>query len=935
MTKLHELALKGQSIWLDFIRRSFLNAGKLNDLVEQGLRGVTSNPTIFQKAITGGTDYDAALERLVKEGHSVSEIYESLVIQDIRRAADVLRPVYERTDGKDGFVSLEVNPKLAYDTEGTIMEARRLFAMVDRPNLMIKVPATPEGVPAIETLISEGINVNVTLIFSLSQYEAIAQAYINGLERLAAARVDYGRVASVASFFVSRVDKVVDQRLEELGNTELQGKIAIANAKLAYARFKDIFSGPRWEALAAKGAQVQRPLWASTSTKNPSYPDTMYVDNLIGPNTVNTLPPATLEAFLDHGVVALTLEEGLEEAHKRMQQLTALGIDLEEITEQLQVDGVKSFADSFDALLESIIAKCKAMSGRTSTSVAERITLELGQYQPLVDKALAEMDEAQVGPRIWARSYTVWKQDPSEITNRLGWLDIADRMQAEIHPIRALVQDVQNEGYTKALVLGMGGSSLAPEVFGEVFTGTGIQLRVLDSTHPDAVAAMTEWVDPARTLFIVSSKSGSTVETLSFFNYFYNLLWKQLGEEEAGRHFVVITDPGSRLVTMAEYYELRRVFLADPNIGGRYSALSHFGMVPAGLVGADLRRLLRRGLEAMNDCGPHLSAAENPAVVLGGVMGELARAGRDKLTVVASPQIAGFGDWLEQLVAESTGKEGTGIVPVVGEPLASAEEYGQDRLFVYLRRGDDTTHQAAVQALREAGHPVVTVHLRDRYDLGEQFFLWEFATAVAGHRLGINPFDQPNVESAKVQARKMIQQYMDTGSLPDPAPTLTEGEMAVFGPAQGENVVQALVHFLDQGDPGDYIALQAYVQPTEASHRLLQTLRAGLRARYRLATTLGYGPRFLHSTGQLHKGDAGNGLFVQFTDDPSQDVPIPDEAGKELESVTFGVLIRAQALGDMQALVQEKRRVLRIHLGKDALTNLARLAQAVAPVQEA
>jgi hypothetical protein len=314
-------------------------------------------------------------------------------------------------------------------------------------------------------------------------------------------------------------------------------------------------------------------------------------------------------------------------------------------------------------------------------------------------------------------------------------------------------------------------------------------------------------------------------------------------------------------------------------------------------------------------------------------MGELAKAGRDKLTVVASPQIAGFGDWLEQLVAESTGKEGTGILPVVGEPLASPDVYGDDRLFVYLKRGDDSTHDAGIQTLRDAGYPVIQVHLRDRYDLGEQFFLWEFATAVAGHRLGINPFDQPNVESAKIQARKMISQYMDTGALPTSKPALTEDGVSVFGQVHANTAAEALLDFLGQGKPGDYIALQAYIKPGEESRRVLDGLRSTLQSQFKLATTLGYGPRFLHSTGQLHKGDAGRGLFIQFTDDPVQDVPIPDEAGKPLESMTFGVLIRAQALGDMQALLDEGRRVLRIHLGNDSVQKLDRLLSSIAPAQ--
>ena len=363
MTRMNEAAAIGQAIWLDFIRRSFLDSGELGDLVAKGLRGVTSNPSIFQKAITASTDYDAAVERLVGEGRSVNDIYEALAIQDIRRACDIMQPVYVSSDGLDGYVSLEVNPKLAYDTEGTVMEARRLSSLVDRPNVMIKVPATPEGIPAIETLTGEGININVTLIFSLQQYEDSAMAYIRGLEKLADANVDFSRVASVASFFVSRVDGKVDPKLVELGNSELQGKIAIANAKMAYHRFGELFSGPRWEKLAGQGARVQRPLWGSTSTKNPDYPDTLYVDELIGPHTVNTLPPETLDAFLDHGCAARTVDADVEEARQHLADLAEIGIDLGEVTTELMGEGVDAFADSFDELMSGIAEKVTAIAG--------------------------------------------------------------------------------------------------------------------------------------------------------------------------------------------------------------------------------------------------------------------------------------------------------------------------------------------------------------------------------------------------------------------------------------------------------------------------------------------------------------------------------------------------------------------------------------------
>jgi transaldolase/glucose-6-phosphate isomerase len=965
MTKLHQLARLGQAIWLDYIRRSFITSGDLQALIDQGLRGITSNPTIFEKAIAGSADYDQDLHHLVDEGKTVEEIYEALTLDDIRRAADLLHKVYEQTDGADGYVSLEVSPTLAYDTEGTIAEARRLFATLDRPNVMIKVPATPAGIPAIETLIGQGLNINVTLMFSLAHYEAVAEAYIAGLEKLAAHGGNVSQVASVASFFVSRVDSAVDLALEAIGTSEalaLQGQIAIANARMAYARFRQKFSGHRWDRLAAQGARVQRPLWASTSTKNPLYPDTLYVDSLIGPDTVNTVPPATLNAFRDHGTVAPTLGIGpsalrqgsgqasprasLDEARIQLARLAQLGVDLSVITQNLQDEGVTKFAQSFEALMASIAEK------RDQLLVGWQMgSASLGTYQAGVDDTLAEMAENRITHRIWAHDHTVWKPEPTEITNRLGWLHTAQVMLENVPRLEALAEEVRAAGYTHALLLGMGGSSLAPEVFRKTLChceeqsdeaiSLGVKqgyldLAVLDSTDPGAVLAHAERLDPARTLFIVATKSGTTVETLSFFKFFYNQVVDAVGAGRAGEHFVAITDPGTPLTKLADRYHFRTTFLNDPNIGGRYSALSYFGLVPAALVGVDVPRLLDRALATASGCESCVAAGDNSGAWLGSILGELAKAGRDKVTFAISPAIASFGDWVEQLIAESTGKEGRGILPVVGEPLGPPEVYGDDRLFVHLRLSGDDTHDAALDALEAAEHPVVRLNLRDRYDLGGQFFLWEMATAVASHLLGINPFDQPNVEAAKVLARRMVAEYTEKGALPsgESAPLTAEAlnEFLARDPSTDvstEPSSRAQAEGLDEVSRRSYIALQAYLQPTAETDAALLRLRTRLRDRFRLATTVGYGPRFLHSTGQLHKGDAGNGLFIQFTADDPRDVPIPDEAGSSDSSITFGLLKAAQALGDRQALLDAGRRVIRFHLGVDIVGGLRRLSEAL------
>ncbi|MFL7840353.1 MAG: bifunctional transaldolase/phosoglucose isomerase [Candidatus Promineifilaceae bacterium] len=910
MTKLQELDALGQSMWYDNIERGLITSGELKALIDAGIRGITSNPSIFQKAISSSEAYTEDLQALAEEGKDTLQIYEALAIDDIQQAADLLYPIYEETDGKDGFVSLEVNPTLAHDTDGTIAEARRLFATVGRPNTMIKVPATQAGIPAITTLIGDGVNINVTLLFANDNYEQVARAYIAGLEDYALKGGDISRIASVASFFVSRVDSIVDKALEAVGNKELQGKIAIANAKVAYTIYEELFDNERWSDLAAQGARPQRLLWASTSTKNPAYPDTMYIDELIGPNTVNTAPPATVVAFEDHGTVAVTLTIDVDEARRQLAQLETAGIHLDTLTDQLQTDGVEAFSAAFKSLLASI-----DQERRRALAADMSIAVSPGKYEAAVEAGLGQLAEENLVERIWAGDYTVWKPDPKEITNRLGWLAIADEMLGNVERLNEFVDDVRGAGYRDVVLLGMGGSSLAPEVFSKVFgTADGyLNLTVVDSTDPGMILEAADGLDLSKSLFIVATKSGGTAETLSMFKYFYNQVAAELGLENAGEHFVAITDPGSSLIDLAQKYDFREIFLNNPNIGGRYSALSYFGLLPAALIGVDLARLLDQARIAMANGQESGADATNVAAVLGVVMGKLALKGVDKLTLITSPSLASFGDWVEQLIAESTGKEGKGILPVVGEAPAAAEEYSADRLFVYLKLDGENTYDKAITALEKAERPLVRLLLANRYELGRQFFLWELATAVAGACLGIQPFDQPNVESAKVAARKMIAAYLESGSLP---------ESDTHSPT-----AESLKTFLQEAQPGDYVSIQAYIKPSAAADAALDALRLAIRQLTGLPVTVGYGPRFLHSTGQLHKGDGGNGFFIQLTGSMPQDISIPDEAGKTESGTTFGVLITAQALGDAAALREAGRRVIHYDLGDDIAGGIATLSE--------
>ena len=921
-----DLQKLGQSIWYDNIRRGLLTSGELKGMIDAGeIVGVTSNPAIFEKAIAGSTDYDEAMVAQLKEDpHAGPEsLYEGLVIEDIQTTADLLAPVYEGTDGVDGYVSVEVSPRLAHDTDGTIAEARRFFSAINRPNVMVKVPATPEGLPAITALIGEGINVNVTLMFSLQDFLDVSEAYLSGLEKRAHSSGNLRRVSSVASFFVSRIDAAVDKLLPD--DSPLRGKTAIANAKAAYMRFRETYETERFLALKKQGARVQRLLWASTGVKNPHYRDVMYVEELIGPDTVSTIPPATLDAFRYHGRPRLSLTENPAEVPKQLAALKELGIDLSAVTQRVKDEGVALFEQPFDSLMETLTRKQECIvAGEVGK---QRFTL--GPYAEAVHARQKSWSEANVTRRIWRKDGTVWMPDPEkaaltpDLINRLGWLTSPEVMHDHLDVLIDFANEIRKEGVTNVLLLGMGGSSLAPEVFMTTFgNAPGYpSLIVLDSTHPGFVQHVANSVDVAKTLFLVSSKSGGTTETLSFFKFFYNAV--SAVKDEPGKNFVAITDPGSPLETLAAEKRLRRVFSSPSDVGGRYSALTYFGLVPGALIGMNLHKLLDRAITMVHASHYCVPVAENPGLALGAAMGELALAGRDKVTFFSSPSIAAFGVWVEQLIAESTGKNGTGILPVAGERLAAPGHYGDDRFFVYLRlEGDENDAlDKGIDALEAAGHPVVRIALDEREDLGGEFFRWEMATAAAGAVLGINPFDQPNVEAAKSKARELLSAFGETGSLPADTPTVVEGNIEVFGGAgkNGGSIGEVFADFVKLTRSRDYVALMAYLPRTDETELILDSIRLALRDRLKVATTLGYGPRFLHSTGQLHKGDGNKGLFIQITHGPENDIPIPGEP------YGFGTLVTAQALGDYQALVERGRRLTRFHIKGDVMVGLKQL----------
>jgi len=642
------------------------------------------------------------------------------------------------------------------------------------------------------------------------------------------------------------------------------------------------------------------------------------VDGGIKPDTIGQANEAGANMFVsgsylirsDDIQVRIQTLKGKVEAEAALGRLSSLGIDLDAITEKLQSDGVASFAETFDSLLDSLKEKRHDLIH----GLKQPQILALGEYKNQVEERLKSWKNKKFTHRLWAKDHTLWfSEHKPEITDRLGWLELPEMMHEKLEDFKMFAEQVKEKGLSHILLFGMGGSSLAPEIFQKTFgNASGYpELIVLDSTHPSAVRFMQDKLDLRRTLFLISSKSGTTEETLSFFRYF----WKQMSlvTETPGDHFVAITDPGTPLMKLAQERKFRRVFQAPPNVGGRFSVFTDFGLVPAALIGMDIHRLLDRAWIAAENSAFCVSEEETSGLILGASLGELNRA-RDKLTFFTSASLESFPDWIEQLIAESTGKDGKGIVPVANEPWVSPNEYGEDRFFVcFSLEGDDNKElDDRMEILEKLGHPSIRINLAEIFDLGKEMFRWEIAIAAAGSILGIHPFNQPDVQLAKDLARKAMEKKSEKEEQDtDDLETLTIDKP--------EDLAKGLKDWIDQAQPGDYIALQAYLPPNPKTNAALQNVRFELLKRTRLATTLGYGPRFLHSTGQLHKGGPNTALVLQIIDEPETDLSIPET------DYSFGALIKAQAKGDYQALKQRGRRVIRINLKADVQGGLKRL----------
>lgn len=941
MNTLEQLTQYGQSVWLDYIRRQFIKSGGLLDLIRNNsLRGVTSNPSIFEKAISGSTDYNASIRKMAIRQLQPDNILQSIIIEDIISAADIFKSVYKKTGGNDGFVSIEVSPQLARKTDETIEQVKKLHKIIKLPNVMIKIPGTEEGIPAIEECLAEGININITLLFSMDHYEKVANAYLNALEKRLSSKKKIDNINSVASIFVSRIDTNVDSKLEKIIANEtdeqkkkelrnLLGRFGIANSKLIYQKFRDLFESERFRSLEKHGAKKQRVLWASTSTKNPKYSDIMYVEELIGPDTINTMPIETMDAFLDHGKVKITVDKYIEVAQRIVEKIKDAGIDIEQVMQELEDDGIEKFDKSFESLENCIGAKRDSIIDRDFT----KQKLSLGKFTGRVEKVIKKTGHNGFVQKIWKKDPMLWMDGKHKnvIKNRMGWLNLFEMMRDKIPEINSFVNELKNEEYRHAVLLGMGGSSLCPEVYLKTF---GIKygylnLQVLDTTSPAAIDSVESTLDFDKTLFIVSSKSGTTLETTTLFKYFYDKV-KNHTVDDAGKHFVAITDPATPLETLAHEKNFRHVFINPADIGGRYSALSFFGAVPAALMGINIHTLNERAERIARASEPCVEIEENPSALLGIALAELAKAGKDKVTFVISREINAFGTWVEQLIAESTGKEGKAIIPINGEELDDAKTYSKDRVFVHLKFSDsDDGFVRKINSLKRAGHPVINIQVNDEWDIGEEFFKWEFAIAAAGALLDIDPFDEPNVKESKDNTNNVLEKYKQTTVLPEPVSILKEGNLSFYfdskttkikKPANARGLFKSFFKLMKAGD---YLALMAFIQQNEQSFSTLENIRNQIKVRTGSATTLGFGPRFLHSTGQMHKGGPDTFIGIQITADDPMDIIIPGEP------YTFGLLKRAQAIGDLQSLIKHKRRVLNVNVKGDINQGLYQLYEII------
>ncbi|MBI9051997.1 MAG: hypothetical protein JEZ00_21460 [Anaerolineaceae bacterium] len=814
-----------------------------------------------------------------------------------------------------GWISVPFLPIILSDQQA-VADGLNLFSeQMHQKHALIQLSAIPENMAYASEMIREGYSLNYTDVLVVDQIAQLLQAYLDGVN----ARLDQKLDISANHLFLS-----VPVNSDEIANISQVGRDQCTEAEIDYMQklygvFADLVGSDAMQKIIDAGAKKPELIWTEILPSDGAYADTYYIEMLNGDANFEADLHLICRSTKDEitcGKMIVSPCEDKAFSGLSVEQMTSFYDRRRKAADQVWRKATRLIRDKLNQLAQ----------GKTSFMVHNAQKVD-------IDATVQHIQQNDILSRIWQHDHTVWKDEPKEISNRLGWLHCPERMLQNVKYLESFVAEIVLDNEFSHLVLcGMGGSSLAPEVFQKTFgvKADYLDISVLDSTDPWAMHQIDDTLDLEKTLFVISTKSGSTIETTSMMKYFYHRLVAKVGVERAGTHFVAITDPGSSLIDVAKKFGFRRIFLNDPNIGGRYSALSYFGLLPAALTGIDVRTLLEkaRGMQV------HLSAlpthAQNMGLQLGAILGQAALSGKDKLTFILSPAIANFGSWVEQLIAESTGKEGKGILPVVGEKTLSPRFYHDDRLFVYMHVGEDHTHESAVVNLIKAGFPVIDIHCDSILELGSQFMLWEFATALASAVMKIQPFDQPSVESAKISARKMVQEYKESGSLTTRQPIFQQQELSVFGECPGNTLGEILTEFLNQLQGDKYCAVQAYLPPSEDVHSALADIQTRIHSNKHCAVTVGIGPRYLHSTGQLHKGDAGNGVFLQITSDSVIDLQIPDEMDQPGSSISFGILKMAQALGDQEVLREADRPVLHIHLGKDVYSGLKQIALSLA-----
>lgn len=939
------------------MRRSVASSGLLKRLVEEdGVTGAIIAFDRIDRAVRGTDEYDEEIFRLKSGGTSIEDIALSILSTDSKLASDCLLGVYESSGKRDGIVTVPLPPVFLNDLEKAVEGAKRLLVLIDRPNISIRLPATAQGIAAAEELTYAGINVSLTDVFSVSRYQVAAFSYVKGLERRARSGRPVDSVFGSVSFHLSPIDVatsfLIDEALKRITSHDaaailrnLSWKVALFAARLVYLKHEDVFGGMTFREAEKSGARPQVIVWEETAPRAAHLDPLMYAEGLSGGNTITAFSLETLFAFREGraaragrgGVGGIggrqtdRVKEGLAEAHRAIKELEDLGLSLDSVASRLEEESAKKGMESYEALLNTVSERAGELSRKAGVQAPSGAALEGASLE-----AARLLMEKDFPAKLWAKDPALWIKPGDEAGRRivrgaLGWLSSPAMMEDLQGGLRSFSEEVRKAGLTECVLLGMGGSSLAPLVLSETF-GAGKPreaLTVLDTTDPEAVLSVVkERSDVMGKLFIVSSKSGSTIEPLSLFEYFYSLL-KELKGEKAGENFVAITDPGTALEGFSRKYSFRRTFLNWKDIGGRFSALSYFGLVPAALIGVDVEKLLCHALSMRAAIEPSVAPLKNPALSLGALLAGHYAAGRDKVTFFLSKEIASFGLWIEQLMAESTGKEGKGLVPITGELPGKPSEYSNDRVFVQISlKETDEAASKKLNALSKAGHPVLRFMLKDPYELGGEFLRWEAAIAAAGAAIGINPFDQPDVELSKMIAMERLgKREGEEGGRAKGAPRAPhEREVfpgkhltAHFGKKtflmmsahlkEKASVKEALSLFLGLVRERDYVAVLPYFNPMDKkANEAFGKIRKLVRERTGAPVQFGWGPRYLHSTGQLHKGGADNGVFLLFAHGPIKDAPVPGS------HFTFSDLERSQAYGDTVALDSKGRRVVIVDL---------------------